>query len=181
MVRYTAAECLGDFHEEEGISAFWLYPLLEDSNELVRIETLESLGRIGDKKALPLILKSLDDSSPLVRSYAARFIAELGGKGYLQVLANRNLAEQDEVAKVGLAYALFLLGDSAQLAVLLDLLSSDNYRVRCASANSLSALDFTPAQLQTVLRALSYAGRNALEVADRSTMSRVRKELDSHD
>jgi HEAT repeat protein len=176
-VRYTAAECLGALHEDEGISASWLYPLLQDPNELVRIETLESLGRIGDKKAAPLIVKRLEDDRPLVRSYAARFVADLGGKKYLPELAKRKTLEKDDVAKVGLAYALFTLGESEQLSVLLELLSSANYAVRCASANSLSALDFTPAQHEAVLSALSYAAQNALAVADRSTMERVEKEL----
>jgi len=176
-VRYTAAECLGALHEDEGIAASWLYPLLQDPNELVRIETLESLGRIGDKKSVPLIVKRLDDDLPLVRSYAAHFVADLGGKKYLPELAKRKTLEKDDVARVGLAYALFTLGDSEQRSVLLELLSSTNYAVRCASANSLSALDFTPAQHQAVVSALSHAAQNALAVADRSTMERVEKEL----
>lgn len=176
-VRYTAAECLGALHEDEGIAASWLYPLLQDRNELVRIETLESLGRIGDKKAVPLIVKRLDDDRPLVRSYAARFVADLGGKQYLPALVKRKTQEEDDVARVGLAYALFSLGDLTELSVLLELLSSDNYTVRCASANSLSSLNFTPAQGRTVLAAVSHAAHNALAVADRSTMERVEKEL----
>jgi HEAT repeat protein len=176
-VRYSAAECIGAFHEDEGIAATWLYPLLQDPNELVRIETLESLERIGDKKAVPLMVKRIDDDRPLVRSYAARFVADLGGKQYLQTLVKRKTKEKDDVARVGLAYALFSLGDSTQLSVLLELLSSANYTVRCAAANSLSALKFTPAQRQAVLAALAQAAQNALAVADRSTMERVEKEL----
>lgn len=170
-------ECLGAFYENEGIAASWLYPLLKDPSELVRIETLESLGRIGDKEAIPLIVEKLEDNSPLVRSYAARFVADLGGEKYLPVLQTRKSREDDDVAKVGLAHALFSVGDAAQLSILLELLSSDKYTVRCASANSLSVLDFTSVQSQAVLAAVSHAADNALAVADRSTMERVKKKL----
>ena len=43
FVRYRTIEYLGLIHEGEGIRATWLYPSLEDPNDLARIETLESL------------------------------------------------------------------------------------------------------------------------------------------
>ena len=176
-VRYSAVECLGSLHEGEAVTASWLYPLLQDPFHLVRIETLESLARIGDRKALPLIADRLQDDDALVRAYAARSIAELDGRKYLTAIERALEGEQDENAQVGFADALFALGDESQLAVLLKFLSSTDYHVRCASANALSVADLTPEQLQSALEAVSHAARNALFRADRSTMERVEKEL----
>lgn len=179
-VRYTAVECLGALHEGEAVKASWLYPLLQDPQYMVRIETLQSLGGIGDKEALPLIAERLRDDHPLVRSYAAGVIAELDGRHYFRLLLRRSEEDEDDIAQVGIAYALFRFGDLTQLSVLLKLLSSVDYRVRCASANSLTDVDLTPAQRKKALGAVSNAARNALAVADRSTMERVEKALRGH-
>jgi HEAT repeat protein len=176
-VRYSAVECLGSLHEGEAVGASWLYPLLQDPFPLVRIETLESLALIGDKKALPLIAERLQDDDALVRAYAARSIAELDGRKYLTAIERALKAEQDENAKVGFADALFGLGDEEQLPVILEFLSSADYRVRCAAANAFRAADLTPSQRQAALAAVSHAARNALFRADRLTMERVETEL----
>ena len=86
-------------------------------------------------------------------------------------------AEQDENAKVGFADALFGLGDVGQLPVLFELLSSADYRVRCAAANAVSAAELTPSQRQAALAVVSHASRTALAAADRATMKRVETEL----
>ena len=176
-VRSSAVECLGSLHEGEAMGASWLYPLLQDSFHLVRIETLESLAQIGDKKALPLIAERLQDDDALVRAYAARSIAQLGGGKYFTAIERALKAEEDDNARVGFADALFALGDAEQLAVLLGFLSSANYRVRCAAANALSVAELTPSQRQAALAGVSHAARAALAAADRSTMKRVEKEL----
>jgi HEAT repeat protein len=176
-VRYSAAECLGSLHEEESIAASWLYPLLEDPSFLVRIATLESLDQIGDKSALPLIATKLHDDNALVRAYAAGAIAQLDGKRYVAEIKRILETETDDNARVGFADALFLMGDQSQFLELLKLLSSSDYRVRCASANALSAAELTPAQVRSALEAVTDAARNALFRADKLTMERVEKEL----
>jgi HEAT repeat protein len=82
FVRQRPIECLGFFHEGEAISIPLLHSLLKDPNDLVRVETLESLFQIGDKKALPLIVQLLEDDHYLVRAYAAISIAQLGGRKF---------------------------------------------------------------------------------------------------
>jgi HEAT repeat protein len=176
-VRYSAVECMGALHEEESIGASWLYPLLNDPVDLVRIEALESLARIGDKGSLSLIVERLEDDDAMVRAYAARSIALLGGRKYVAKIESASKSEQDDNAKAGFAESLFRLGDGDQLQVLLKLLSSPEYLARCASANALSDLPLDQTQLQSALEAVSYAARNALVRGDRSTMERVEKEL----
>src|SRR5258708_5173922 len=176
-VRYSAIECLGSLHEGEAIEAPWLYPFLQDTVPLVRIETLESLAQIGDWKALPQIAEKLQDEDALVRAYAAISIAELEGKEYVAVIENASRTERNDRARVGFAEALFDLGDEGQFSILLELLSSSDYRVRCASANALSYAELTPAQVQSAPKKVSFAARHSLGRADKSTMERVKKEL----
>ena len=177
FVRYSSIECLGALHEGEGIRADWLYPLLQDTDPVIRVQTIESLGQIGDKESLNLIAEKLDDRDPLVRAYAAQSIAELDGKQFITAIEKAAKTETDDSAKVGFANALFSLGDEGQFFVLLGFLSSSDYRVRCASANVLSVADLTSVQLKAALEAVSYAARHALAVADRSTMEHVQKKL----
>jgi HEAT repeat protein len=176
-VRYSAVECLGSLHKEESVVASWLYPLLEDASFLVRIATLESLDQIGDNNALPMIATKLHDENALVRAYAAGAIGQLDGKNYVTEIERALETETDDNARVGFADALFLMGDERQFSELLKLLSSSDYRVRCASANALSAAELNPAQVQSAIEAVSHAALNALFRADRLTMERVRKEL----
>ena len=176
-VRYSAVECLGVLHQDEAAKASWLYPLLRDPFPLVRIGTLESLTQIGDRAALPLIVKRLQDDDSLVRAYAATSIAELRGQEFVTAIERASKRETDENARVGFASALFTLGDAGQFSVLLESLMSADYHVRCSSANALSVADLTRAQLEAALEAIAHAARHALAVADRSTMQRVEKEL----
>jgi hypothetical protein len=177
FVRDLAVECLGNFHEHEEIKATWLYPCLNDPYWLVRVETLESLAQIGDRSALPLISERLHDDENLVRSYAATAIADLGGKRYLTRLRLAFKNEHNDRAKVGLASALFSLGDPSQFSSLIALLSCSDYRVRCAVANHLVDLALNPQQHQLTLAAVSHAAKNFLYRADQSTMETVEKQL----
>jgi HEAT repeat protein len=177
MVRDLAIECLGNFYEAKRIKATWLYPFLNDSEWLVRVETLESLAQIGDKSALPLISERLQDTHPVVRAYAAVSIGNLGGKRYLSEIRRTLEGELHDRAKVGLADALFTLGDTSQFPLLINLLSSSDYTTRCASANSLVDLDLTPRQHQIALAAVSYAAKNFLYRGDQTTMETVEKQL----
>ena len=176
-VRYSAVECLGILHEDEGIQANWLYPLLADSDYMTRIEALESLAQIGDKSALPLISKLLKDDEPLVRAYAATAIEDLDGEEHAGAIRRAMKRETDDRAKVGLAGALFYFGDANQFSLLLTLLTSSVYTTRCAAANTIRSFDLTPAQLQSAIEAVNYALQNPIYRGDASTMDRVLKEL----
>jgi|GEM_PF-3337383 len=176
-VRSGAIECIGDFHGGETIEVPWLYTFLQDPDDLVRVETLESLAYIGDKKALPHMIECLGDDYYLVRSYAAISIAELGGKKFRKQIESASKVEEAENAKPWFARALFLLGDHRQFQKLLDCLSSASPTSRCASANALVDLPLSPDQLQSAIETVAYAAQNSLANSDRSTMERVEKEL----
>jgi HEAT repeat protein len=177
FVRYEAVECLGDFHEGEGIAATWLYPLLHDLDMLTRVETIEALERIEDTSATHLIEPMLRDGEYLVRAYAACALSELGGPEYLDPVRRAAKIETEEKARPFFANALFQFGDQEQFSILLKLLSSDDYSARCASANALDDLPLTLEQMQIALKAVSRAERKFLYRADRTTMTKVKRIL----
>jgi hypothetical protein len=51
--------------------------LLEDPNYKVRVQAALVLGRLGDKKALPSLIKALDDGNKTVRAIAAQALGQL--------------------------------------------------------------------------------------------------------
>ncbi len=170
-VRIAAVECLGTFHGASGFSYEKLHALLEDASFLVRIETLESLALLRDFEALPKIASLLSDGNPLVRAFAARSIAVLDGRSYIQAVQDVLKKEKEDAAKVGLLEALFILGEEDALSPFLRLLSSDDYRVRCSVANSLENMPLKRPQAETVIAALSCAEMDALGVADKSSIA----------
>ena len=177
FVRQRAIECFGSFHAGEAIEVPWLHPFLQHPEVLTRVETLETLDQIGDKSALPAMIKRLRDDDYLVRAYAAISIAQLGGKRFRKQIESAAKAEETEKARPWFARALFLLGDQEQFQKLLEFLSSTSPTPRCTSANALADLPLSPAQQRTALAAVANAARNFLARSDQSTMERVSKKL----
>lgn len=177
MVRHSAADCIGFLYADCEIEATWLYPLLHDPNDLVRIETLESLPQISDKAALPHIAKCLQDENPVVRAYAATAIGYLDGEEYVESIREALKEEKNDRAKVGYAGALLYFGDAGQFSILLELLSSSIYTTRCAAANTICDFELTSEQMKAALAAVIHALRNPIYRGDESTMERVLKEL----
>lgn len=176
-VRMSAVQSLGCFPAISSVSLEKLKSLLTDSSPLVRIETLEVLASFGDKDALPAIAQLLNDADPLVRASAARSIATLGGLSYIRAIEDALGSEKDDSARAGLFEALFLLGNREALGELLRLLSSSDYRVRCAVANTLEDLLLDRHQSDSAIQALMQAELNALGRADRSSVTRVLSKL----
>lgn len=198
-VRATAAECLGGMGRKEGVKPLLgklsdrsvevrlraveslgallsggrcpraLIRSLRDPNELVRIEAAESLGAVGDRKALPSLWKALDDRSPLVRSYIAGAIGSVGGERDVARLEERLRRERSDTARLGFYQALHMLGRRGVLKDLLELLRSDDYRVRCAAANILSNVAADRADTPLVMSALRKALRSESTVAAKSS------------
>jgi serine/threonine-protein kinase len=177
FVRQRAIECFGSFHAGEAIEAPWLHPFLQHPEVLTKVETLETLDQIGDKSALPAMIKCLRDDDYLVRAYAAISIAQVGGKRFRKQIESAAKVEEAEKAKPWFASALFLLGDQEQFQKLLDFLSSTSPTPRCTSANALADLPLSLEQQKSALAAVANAARNFLARSDQSTMERVGKQL----
>jgi HEAT repeat protein len=172
-VRIDAVACLGSFAGVPRSARDKMLALLKDGSFLVRIETLESLALLHEYDALPAIAEFLSDGNALVRAYAARSIAALDGTSYISAIENTLRLEKQEVARSGLLEALFLLGQEGAFKPLLELLLSDDYRVRCAVANTLAEISMNRNQLELALAALRQAQQHAIAVADFSTVKRT--------
>lgn len=138
-VRMRAAESLAVI-AKSGDSPVELVRSLRDHNELVRIAAAIALGEIGDVKALPALRRAISDRSPLVRRYACVSVAKFGDSQDIRRLKRGFKKETSDVAKLGYSHALFLFGQTEQLFEMLILLTSQNYRVRCATARSLAEI-----------------------------------------
>lgn len=169
-VRMTAAESLGNLLTGKK-SPPRLIRSLQDPDELVRIEVCESLGAIGDRKALPALWRKMSDPSPLVRSYAAGAIGELGNNRDAAKLRKYLGLETSDTSRVGIYQALYRLGEHDVAEDVLSLLSkSRDYRVRCAAAGILSEIIADKSNASIILSALRKALRKEPTIAARSAI-----------
>jgi HEAT repeat protein len=111
--------------------------LMRDPNRLVRTQTAELLGVIGDRKMLPGLIILLRDRFPLVRRYAAAAIGRLRPARGRVVLEGRLKKERSTNARVGLYHGLYLLGSRDILPRLISMLTNKSYLIRSAVAASL--------------------------------------------
>ncbi len=79
--------------------------------------------------------------------------------------------ETCETAKVGLYESLYILGNRDALSGLIGLLNSTDYRVRCASANAVSAFEVRRPTSEFILRALRVALSRETTVAARRSIT----------
>jgi HEAT repeat protein len=177
FVLYSAIQYLGSRHESERISATWLYPLLAHQKSLVRIETIESLGQIEDRKSLPLIAKRLEDEDELVRAYAAMILADSGFRKYREQVERAAAKETTGNIQAHFARALYEFGDLSQFHRLIEFLSADHHLTRCAAANSLNGILLDREQLQQAIAAVANARIDYLFRADQTTMETVERQL----
>jgi HEAT repeat protein len=111
--------------------------LLRDPNRLVRTQTAELLGVIGDRQMLPGLIILLRDRFPLVRRYAAEAIGRLRPARGRLLLEGRLTKERSANARVGLYHGLYLRGTRDSLPKLISMLTNPNYLIRSAVAASL--------------------------------------------
>jgi HEAT repeat protein len=133
-VRMRTVEALGKLttgrHEA-------LVTALTDADELVRLQSAESIGAGADRRAVDALRIAIRDDSALVRSYAAAALGRAGGRADRALLHSRIRRESSDAARLGFLEGLWLLGDRTVLRAAIRLLNSDDYRVRCATARAL--------------------------------------------
>ncbi|MGH9822627.1 MAG: HEAT repeat domain-containing protein [Blastocatellia bacterium] len=168
-VRMTAVKSLSELLKGSK-SPRKLRRLLRDRDELVRIETAEALARVGDQAALPSLWRAFRDPSPLVRSYVAAAIGELGRGRDIAALEREIGRERSDTARVGILGALVNRGRKNAMSELLAQLESRDYRVRCATANTLPDLATRGETREAVLAALRKALSKESTVAARSSI-----------
>jgi hypothetical protein len=80
--------------------------LLQDSSFKVRTQAALLLGKLGDKAAVPSLVKALEDESKTVRAMAAQSLAKLGSDSERTALRNAIQREEDSFAKTQMEKAL---------------------------------------------------------------------------
>lgn len=176
-VRYDVVEALGILLSGTRKAPAQLVRLLSDRDPLVRIQTLDSLSSIGDKRRVRFVARSLHDLDPLVRAHAAECIADLGGVQYRRHLRSQLRKDRNPLVQIGILDALHRMGERDMFKRLVEKLKSDSYRVRCATANSIRALDVNPRNRQMALSALRQARRRPIARADLEAVRRALRSL----
>lgn len=181
--RWEAVEDLAQYRHPRALRAL-KGVLLFDPDDVVRCTAAEQIGYQGKASALPVLVAGLADRSWLVRGWAATAIGDLGIARYrtlhIQRIVEEALGlEAHPFVKLNLWYALYRLGKTHYLEDILSLLSHRNYRIRCATANTLKEIieggiaDGDTAEMESICRALEQALQVEKTVAARGTLLKV--------
>ncbi|MBX7220403.1 MAG: HEAT repeat domain-containing protein [Blastocatellia bacterium] len=176
-VRTLAIESLGTIWPDEPVCPPELLERLDDPDDLVRLLLTETLGIIGDPATLPALWQLIGDNCPVVRRYAASVIGELEDETACARLETALKQETSDMAQVGFYEALYRLGKTHVLPDLLALLNSRDYRVRCATANTLGAIANETETRQQIIQAVECAAQIEPTVAAKSTFVAVLQQL----
>ncbi len=124
-----------------------LTALLKDNSPEVRWTAAESLGKIGDRTAVPAVLALLTDPVPPIRAAAAQALGRMATAVDEAAVAGLTGALQDPADNVRQAAAI-AIGDiepsPRQLATIATLANVSDVRVRRAAVRALQSLDTSP-------------------------------------
>lgn len=98
-IKSSVAEAMGNFKNDSRIVDALIYAL-NDGEIHVREASIDSLGKIGNKKAVPSLLNIVDDKSIALRIAAIRSLGVLGDNSALNKL--KFIAEKDNIEEVRL-------------------------------------------------------------------------------
>jgi len=139
-VKAQIVRALADMNDPE--AALALLRLLRDDNLLVRVETLEALGRLKAGRALPMIQVFLRDANVSLRDAAARALGLLGDARALPAL-KRALGDEATLVVESVAGALGRIGHPDAIPLLIEGLAKNqnkNLRLVDAFADALQRL-----------------------------------------
>jgi len=106
---------------------------LKNGIGLVRVNSAIELGKLKEKKAIPVLLEALAYTNMAVRSNAAYALGELGAKEAAAGLISL-LKDPEERVRKSAAKALGMIGATEAAAPLMSLLESEQSRVVLKSA-----------------------------------------------
>lgn len=114
-----------------------LIETLKEEDELVRVQTCESLEIIGEP-AVESLIKALGSEDKNIRRYSARVLGELGDARAIDALI-KNLRDGNKWVRRETSGALSKMGDPATTP-LIELLEDPEWRVRGAAAWALGRI-----------------------------------------
>ena len=141
-IRYRAAEALALTGSPKAESI--LLRLLDDKDNMVRVNACDSLGMSGTQRAIEPLKKHVGSTAcNLERGYAVSSLADIavaiGTEGEMTAFLETSLeTEQDVWVRNHYYRSLYPLGKGEYLQLLLDSLDDENYQNRCEVVNLLS-------------------------------------------
>lgn len=139
-VRYDMVDLLYDLKYPWWESV--LLSLIDDKEELVRVQVIETLEGKTSEKTCQALKKKLAHDTPLVRGYACvtyAINAELldQKEEAISILKKRLRKERDSWLKLCIYYGLYWLGEKQYFDRIIKGLRNKNYRNRCLAVNIL--------------------------------------------
>ncbi len=100
------------------------------------------LSRLGDEKAIPILMSLLQDKNSELRSASARALGELNAKESVENLITTLAKEKNDEVSEAIVYALGLLGDETAFDILVSILKdkSRSPKIRGFVAEALADL-----------------------------------------
>ena len=127
---------------------------LEYGIPVKRKQAAEVLGELGDKSAVPYLIKATKDESPEVRCASCEALGKLGDRGAIEPLKEVLKDESPEV-RCAAAEALGFLKNNTGLSILIQAIQDNtiSYHRRCGVAKALGILE-EPGAVPTLVSVL---------------------------
>lgn len=126
---------------EADIINFLISLLRKDSHRLVKEGVCKTLGKIGSKKAIGILVKSLDNEHESVRYQATIALGKIGDINAVPPLLEVLKRKDDPLVRSEAAKALGVIGDPSSLKLLLTMLRKDEDRfIRYHAVTSLGRI-----------------------------------------
>ena len=159
-----------------------LSKLIQDNEELVRIEAADSLGVFISEDSFEILSAATFDSSKLVRAYAYSGIAEIAVKcrscDGITILHEALDRETEPRVLLDVYAGLYLLGEKVYLWKIHQMFEESDYRTKCATLYTLEDLA-TPENIKDILSFLGSQSEKKLEVSVASTFKTVFNHLNN--
>lgn len=141
--------------------------LVEDANYKVRVQAALVLGRLGDKSAVPSLIKALSDTNKTVRAISAQALGQLGAPVAADALRDLLKREGDPFVRAQTEKALALVsGDGDKKAKIYLTFGPFSGGVKAAGADAAKVIHDALARelgkLQSVTMSLAPADQKAL-------------------
>lgn len=111
---------------------------LESKEEQIRLDVVNSFGFFDDRRALPYLIKALDDNSVEVKKAAILALGNLGDKSAITAL--KKFLQESTLAWYA-AFSLGVLGDEEILETLRSYLNDKNVTKRKFAAYAISCIN----------------------------------------
>ncbi|MFM7355074.1 MAG: HEAT repeat domain-containing protein, partial [Microcystis aeruginosa] len=147
----------------------------EDSDDDVRRNAVEALGKIGSETAIPGLLKALEDSDDDVRRKAAEALAKIGSETAIAGLL-KALEDSYFEVRMSAAEALGKIGSETAIAGLLKALEDSDEYVRRKAAEALGKIGTETAMTELINR---LKNPDFVTLNNGDTLSQAREALDT--